>query len=82
MPVSSTASLDVVTVSRDAPILDIADDLKSENIGAVVVTEDETPVDVVTDRDIVVGFTETDGILSQTAEDVMTEDPVTRRADE
>ena len=82
MPVSSMASTDAGTASRDASIRDIAGDRKSENVGAVVITEDETPAGIVTDRDIVLGFAETDEILSQTAEDAMTEDPVTLRADE
>ena len=82
MPVSSVASTDAVTTNRDVSIGKIADELKTENVGAAVVTEDEAPVGVVTDRDIVLALTETDGVLSQTAEDVMTGDPVTLRADE
>ena len=82
MSVSDMASDDIVTASQESSIGDIAEQLESENVGAVVITEEEEPVGIVTDRDIVVAFTEHDDLPSLTAGDVMTEDPVTLEADE
>ena len=82
VPVSDMASDDVVTANRDSAVGDIAEQLKSENVGAVVIADEEKPVGIVTDRDIVVAFTEHDDLRSLTADDVMTEDPATLEADE
>lgn len=81
MPVSDVASDDVVTGSRESSVGDVAADLRSENVGAVVITDGDEPVGVVTDRDIAVAVADRDDVGSATAEDVMTEDPVTLRAD-
>lgn len=52
MPVGELGPDDVVTGDRDATLTDIAETLESENVGAVVVTEDDEPVGLVTDRDV------------------------------
>ncbi len=41
-----------MTEDRDATLTDIAETLESENAGAVVVTDDDEPVGLVTDRDV------------------------------
>lgn len=82
MTVGSMASDEVVTASRDTEISDVAEKSRSENVGAVVISDDDTPVGLVTDRDIVLAFAEHDDVLSLTAADVMTEDPVTLQADD
>ncbi|WP_227380035.1 CBS domain-containing protein [Haladaptatus halobius] len=81
MPVGDLGPTDVVTADRDTPLGDIAETLDSENVGAVVITDDETPVGIVTDRDLAIAITTSDDVTSLTAEDVMTEDPVTLRED-
>lgn len=82
MPAKDMASDDVVTASGDDSVGDIAERLRSENVGAVVITDGERPIGIVTDRDIVVALTEHDGVGSLVAEDVMTEDPATIHADD
>nr|WP_274324142.1 CBS domain-containing protein [Halosimplex aquaticum] len=72
----------MVTVSPDATVSDVVEKLDSENVGSVVVTEDDSPIGVVTDRDIALEVPGTANLESQSVEDVMTEDPVTIREDE
>lgn len=68
---------DVVTTTPDASVIEVVDKLESENVGAVVVTEDEQPVGVVTDRDIALAVTKADNIGMESVQSVMTDDPVT-----
>ena len=68
----------LVGIDLDA---DIAEELGSENVGAVVIAEDDEPVGIVLDRDIVVALTDHDDVDSL-ADEVMSADPVTLRADE
>lgn len=55
--------------------------MRSENVGAAVVTEDDEPVGIVTDRDVALAVAESDDAASMSVEDVMTEDPATIRED-
>lgn len=82
MPVGELGPDDVVTEDRDATLTDIAEKLRSENVGAVVVTEDDEPVGLVTDRDVALAVADGDDVAERSVEDAMTEDPVTLRADE
>lgn len=82
MPVGHLGPDDVVTADRDTRLEEVARKLKSENVGAVVIAENEEPVGIVTDRDIALTLAESDDVGSLTAADVMTEDPVTIREDE
>lgn len=82
MPVGELGPDDVVTEDRDATLSDIAETLESENVGAVVVTEDDEPVGLVTDRDVALAVADGEDAAERSVEDVMTEDPVTLRADE
>lgn len=81
MPVGHLGPDEVVTVGRDTGLIDVARTLDSENVGAVVVVEDDEPVGIVTDRDITLALAESDDVRSLTAEDVMSADPVTLRED-
>ncbi|WP_227380854.1 CBS domain-containing protein [Haladaptatus halobius] len=82
MPVGDLGPTDVVTADRDTTLGDIAETLDSENVGAVVITDDETPVGIVTDRDLAIAITTSDDVSALTADDVMAEDPVTLRENE
>ena len=78
MPVADLARDDVVTADAEASVDELASTLKERNVGSVVVTRDDEPVGIVTDRDLTVrvlaaGIDPTD----TTAADVMTEDPCT-----
>jgi signal-transduction protein with cAMP-binding, CBS, and nucleotidyltransferase domain len=75
MPIVDLARSDTVTADPETPVVDLATAMEEENVGSVVITIDETPVGIVTDRDLTVrvlgeGLDPTE----QTAEDVMTED--------
>ena len=81
MPVGDLGPDDVVTANRDSTLGNIVEQLESENVGAVVIAEDDKPVGIVTDRDVALAVNQSDDVASVSAEDVMTEDPVTLRED-
>lgn len=68
----------VVTAAPDTPVSDVAGTMRDENVGSVVVVDDEKPVGLVTDRDVAVRIAadRLDAGEMDTAA-VMTEDPVT-----
>lgn len=82
MPVSELARETVVTAAPDEPAAELAELMRDQNVGSVVVTIDEKPVGIVTDRDLVTKVF-ADGIVppSVTARDVMTEDVQTVERD-
>jgi CBS domain-containing protein len=75
MPVTDLAREDVVSAAPDARVPELAGLMRDENVGSVVVTNDQSPVGIVTDRDlttrVVAEGTDPDGV---TAEDVMSTD--------
>jgi CBS domain-containing protein len=75
MPVGDLGPDEVVTTERDSTLSDVAEQLRTENVGAAVVAEDDEPVGIVTDRDIALAVAESDEVASMSAEEVMTEDP-------
>jgi CBS domain-containing protein len=77
MPVGDLGPDEVVTTERDSTLSDVAEQLRTENVGAAVVAEDDEPVGIVTDRDIALAVAESDEVASMSAEEVMTEDPAT-----
>lgn len=77
MPVGDLGPDDVVTASKDSELSEITEMLESENVGAVVITEDESPVGIVTDRDAALEIHQSDDVASVSVEEVMTEDPKT-----
>ena len=82
MTVGDLGPEEVVTVDRDATVADVVAELGSENVGSVVVTDNERPVGIVTDRDVALSVGESDDPASASVEDVMAADPVTLQADE
>jgi len=75
MPIEDLARSDVVTAAPDTPVADLAATMGDENVGSVVITSGETPVGIVTDRDLTVRVLGGDVDPSeQTAEDVMSGD--------
>jgi len=67
---------DVVTAEPDTPVPAVASMMEKEDVGAVIVVDDEEPVGVITDRKIALSLQEQEDASEQTAEDVMTEDLV------
>lgn len=69
---------EVVTVSPEVPVNEVATQLREEDVGSAVVVEDGKPIGIVTDRDISVRIAADNLDPTQmTAGDVMTEDPMT-----
>lgn len=66
---------DVVTATMDASAAELAGLMKDEAVGSVVVVSGETPVGIVTDRDIVLYVVAVDANPADvTARDLMSED--------
>lgn len=82
MPVGQLGPENVVTIEPDASLSDAVDKLESETVGALVVTEDDEPRGIVTDRDVALAVDEYENVGSEPVESVMTEDPVTLHEEE
>ncbi len=52
MPIQDLAREDVVTATQDAAVHELAETMRDEDVGSVVVTDGDTPVGIVTDRDL------------------------------
>lgn len=76
--IKSIVRKQVVSASPDTSITDVAKLMAEENVGSVVIVEDEMPRGIVTDRDITIEVVAQDrDSASTTAADVMREDLVT-----
>jgi CBS domain-containing protein len=85
MPVSSVArqQSELVTVSPDAPVQEVADLMHREGVGSIIVVRENEPVGIVTDRDLALDIIpEGRDFAGMTARDVMARDPVTVNANE
>jgi CBS domain-containing protein len=68
---------EVVTGSPDETARELAETMRDENVGSVVVVEAGEPVGIVTDRDIAVrGVAQERDLDTVTADEIMTEDLV------
>lgn len=75
MPVQDLARSDVVTATKETAVSKIAEQMANERVGSVVIAEDETPVGIVTDRDLALRCVAEEADPTElTAENVMTED--------
>jgi CBS domain-containing protein len=79
MPIKDFIQTDVVIVAKDASLQEIAKQMKSNKIGAIIVVnhaeQDKTPCGIITDRDIAVKMIADDVAANQLkAEDVMSQD--------
>ncbi|ELZ20350.1 CBS domain-containing protein [Natrinema limicola] len=74
MPIDNLARSDVVTASIDEPVHELAAMMHDEDVGSIVITDDE-PVGIVTDRDLTMQVlgeqADPDELM---AEDVMSDD--------
>ncbi len=82
MPIEDLARSDAVTAAPETPVSELAATMEEEGVGSVVITDDGTPVGIVTDRDLTVrvlaaGLDPAD----RTAEDVMTDELCTVHPD-
>lgn len=80
MPVGDLA-VDAQTAGKDATIKDLAQRMGTDGIGDLIIVENETPVGIVTDRDIALAVGQYDDVSSMTASDLMAEGLATIQAD-
>lgn len=85
MPVRTVARQrsELVTASPDTPVRELAESMRRQGVGSVVIEREEEPVGIVTDRDLAVEIiAEGKDTTELTARDVMARDPITADADE
>ncbi|RZV10964.1 CBS domain-containing protein [Natrinema hispanicum] len=82
MSVGKLGPKNVITISPDSDLEDATETLDKENVGALVVTEDNEPVGILTDRDAALTIHKKDDASSASIEDVMTEDLATLHEDD
>lgn len=78
--VEDVIQTDVVTAEPDTPITELTNMMEEEDVGSVVIVEDDSPVSIVTDRKIALSLSEMDDPSESTAEDVMSGDIITGKA--
>lgn len=61
MSVGTLAQDDVVTADKEASLPELAREMESEQVGAIVITSDDEPVGIVTDREIALSVSD-DGV--------------------
>ena len=75
MPIQDLAREDVISASPDESVHELAKQMREETVGSIVITDDDEPVGIVTDRDLATRvLAEGEDPDDHTAEDVMTED--------
>lgn len=75
MPISDLVRESVVTADEDASIERLAELMRDEHVGSVVITDGKTPVGIVTDRDLTTQvLAEGRDPSGQAARDVMSTD--------
>ena len=72
----------VVTTDPDSDLEEATRTLDEENVGALVVTENDEPIGMLTDRDAALAIHSRDDVGSVSVDEIMTEDPATVRADD
>jgi len=87
MSIEKICKKDVVCVSEKTTIQEVAEKMKAHHVGDIIVTDsengDDTPIGILTDRDIVVSIVAKGGdIQSTTVGDVMTRNPTVVSVDD
>jgi CBS domain-containing protein len=81
MPIQDLARSEVVTAGPDTSVAALAARMDRENVGSVVISEGDTPVGIVTDRDLTIRVLgQKADPATQKAENVMSENLVTAEA--
>jgi len=62
---------DVVTAERDTPVRTVVAQMAENDIGSVVVVEDDRPVGIITDRKVALAIEETPDIAERTADELL-----------
>jgi CBS domain-containing protein len=72
---------DVVTAERETSVQEIVADMAQEDVGSVVIVDDERPVGILTDRTIALALESTTDLSDYRAEDFLTDSIVTGTAE-
>lgn len=75
--VEEIVQTDVITAERDTPLQRVAELLGENDVGSVVVLEEEKPIGVLTDRKLALALTESGDLSERTAGDLVEGEPVT-----
>lgn len=82
MTVKSIAREEVVTIESSASVEDVVETMRTKNVGSVVVVDDDSPVGIVTDRDVAMKALGADiDPGSMTVDDLMSRELVSVDAD-
>lgn len=73
---------EVVTIAPSGTVFEAARKMRDENVGAVVVVENEKPVGIVTDRDVALALTVEGVVAAAPVSEIMTSPVVTIWEDE
>jgi CBS domain-containing protein len=83
MPILDVARTGVTTASSDQTAGNLATVMSEENVGSVIIEDDDEPVGIVTDRDLVLKVLEPrEDPTEVTAEEIMADTPTTVRGDD
>ncbi|MDZ7700822.1 MAG: CBS domain-containing protein [Halobacteriales archaeon] len=75
MPIQDLAREEIVTANEDASIAELAQLMRDETVGSVVITNVDSPVGIVTDRDLTIRvLADEREAIGLTAQDVMSSD--------
>lgn len=79
--VEEIVQTDVVTARPDAPVASVVAQMAEEQVGSVVITEDERPVGIVTDRTIALALETTPDVSDREIRELVGEELVTGSTD-
>lgn len=82
MALTEIATTDVVTASTDTDARELLEMMDEKMVGSVIITDGDDVEGIVTDRSIALELREADSIDEITADDVMTDSPVTIEDDQ
>lgn len=68
---------DVVTAEPDTPVATVVAKMAEEEVGSVVVVDEDSPVGIITDRNVALALEETPDVSERRAEELMEGDLVT-----
>lgn len=75
--VSEIVTEDVVTAEPNTPLRTVVAMMDDQDVGSVIVVEDDTPIGIITDREVALSLEETPDITDLTADDLVEDDVVT-----
>ncbi|WP_253736641.1 CBS domain-containing protein [Halohasta salina] len=80
MTIADFAQTDVVTAQADDDLTTVAEQMREEAVGSVVIVAEDEPISIISDRKIAMAAIEGD-IADRTAEEFMTDELVTAHID-